>query len=93
VRALPAHLLLCVLAFACLALAMARHQAAVFGKDLTRAASRSLRGIGWGALLAALWLAIAARGWILGLVYYSGCASLAAGIVFCALIAHERLSA
>ena len=88
-----AHLLLCVLAFACLALAMARHQAAVFGKSLSRAASRSLRGIGWGGLAAALWLTIAARGWGLGLVYYSGCASLAAGIVLCALAAHERLSA
>ena len=88
-----AHLLLCVLAFACLALAMARHQAAVFGRDLSGAASRSLRSIGWGGLAAALWLTIAARGWSLGLVYYSGCTSLAAGIVFCALIAHERLSA
>jgi hypothetical protein len=91
--AASAHLLLCVLAFACLALAMARHQAAVFGKVLSRVASRSLRGIGWGGLAVALWLTIAARGWGLGLVYYSGCTSLAAGIVFCALVAHERLSA
>ena len=91
--AAPVHLLLCVLAFACLALAMARHQAAVFGKDLSIAASRSLRGIGWAGLIAALWLTIAARGWSLGLVYYSGCTSLAAGIVFCALVAHERLLA
>ena len=88
-----AHLLLCVLAFACLALAMPRHQAAVFGKGLSRAASRSLRGAGWAGLIATLWLTIAARGCSLGLVYYSGCASLAAGIVFCALVAHERPSA
>lgn len=88
-----AHLLLCVLAFACLALSMARHQAAVFGEDLSRAASRGLRGIGWACLLAALWLMVAARGWSLGLVYYGGCISLAAGVVFCALIAHDRLSA
>jgi hypothetical protein len=87
-----AQLLLCVLAMACLALAMARHQAAVFGKGLSRAASRGLRGAGWAGLIAALWLTVAARGWSLGLVYYSGCASLAAGIVFCALIAHERRS-
>jgi hypothetical protein len=88
-----ACLLLCVPAFACLALAMARHQDAVFGKSLSRGASRTLRGIGWAGLLAALWPAVAARGWGLGLVYYSGCTSLAAGIVFCALIAHERRSA
>ncbi|TAM01384.1 MAG: DUF3325 domain-containing protein [Paraburkholderia sp.] len=40
-------LFLCVLAFACLALAMVRHQEAVFGKALTRAASRVFRGSGW----------------------------------------------
>ncbi|MFC5430488.1 DUF3325 domain-containing protein [Paraburkholderia denitrificans] len=84
-------LLLCVLAFACLALAMARHQEAVFGKLLSCAASRVFRGGGWSGLLMALWLSVSAgHVWALGLVYFVGCTSFSAGVVYGALIAHER---
>lgn len=81
---------LCVLAFACLALAMPRHQTAVFGHPLSPSGARALRGGGWLGLLAALALQVGARGWALGLVYYSGWTSVAAGIVYCALIVRGR---
>lgn len=83
-------LLLCVFAFACLAMAMARHQQTVFGRTLPGAGTRCFRGAGWVALLIALWLAVADRGWALGLVGYGGSTSVAAGIVYGALIVRER---
>lgn len=85
-----ATMLVCVSAFACLAMAMERHQQTIFGTMLSRAASLRFRCAGWFGLAVALWLCIAARGWGLGLVYYSGCTSFAAGVVYCALIAYER---
>ncbi|RAR58334.1 uncharacterized protein DUF3325 [Paraburkholderia unamae] len=85
-----AALLLCVPAFACLALAMERHQQTLFDAPLSAAATRALRGFGWCGLLAALWLAVSAKGWALGLVWYSGCTSLAAGIVYGLLIMCAR---
>jgi hypothetical protein len=81
---------LCVLSFACLAMSMSRHQPTVFGRELSSAVSRALRCVGWLGLLAALALEVYASGWALGLVCYSGCTSLAAGIVYCALIVRER---
>jgi hypothetical protein len=83
-------LVLCVAAFACLAMAMERHQEAVFGALFAAAASRILRYAGCCVLLIALWIVVAARGWALGLVGYSGCTSLAAGIVYGLLIVCER---
>ncbi|WP_186163896.1 DUF3325 family protein [Burkholderia gladioli] len=89
----PAMLIVCLAAFACLALAMERHQETVFGKALAAAPTRLLRWLGWLGLLAGLWLAVAARGWALGLATYSGVTSLAAGIVIGALIVRERRGA
>ncbi len=86
-------LLVSLAAFACLALAMDRHQGTVFGRELGAAITRALRWAGWGGLLVALWLAVAARGWALGLVTYSGVTSLAAGIVIGGLIVRERRGA
>ena len=87
-------LMLCVSAFACLALAMERHQETLFGARSSAAASRALRCAGWCALLVALWLAVAGQGWALGLVWYSGCTSLGAGIVYGVLIVFaQRISA
>jgi len=83
-------LLLCVFGFACLASAMERHQPALFGATLRRAASRGLRVAGWSALLIALALMVAAEGWALGLVDYAGSTSVAAGVVYGALIVRER---
>ncbi|WP_028208088.1 DUF3325 domain-containing protein [Paraburkholderia nodosa] len=83
-------LILCVPAFACLATAMERHQETLFGARLPAALSRVLRGAGWCALLVALWLAVAGKGWALGLVWYDGCTSLAAGIVYGLLIVYAK---
>ncbi|QGZ65760.1 DUF3325 domain-containing protein [Paraburkholderia acidisoli] len=83
-------LILCVPAFVCLALAMERHQRLVFGAALSRVAARTLRVTGWLGLVVALGLAVAAQGWALGLVWYSGCTSLAAGVVYALLIVYER---
>ena len=83
-------LLLCVFAFACLAMATGRQQEAVFGRTLAVAASRGFRCAGWGALLVALRLTVTDQGWALGLVGYSGSTSVAAGIVYGALVARER---
>jgi hypothetical protein len=85
-----AALLLCVFAFAALATAMERHQQALFGRPLPAAGSRGFRVVGWGALLGALWLLVADEGWALGLVDYSGSTSVAAGVVYGALIVRER---
>jgi len=82
--------LLCMCAFACFAMAMARHQETVFGRALTPAKSRWFRGAGWSALLIALSLTVAIQGWAFGLVAFSGNTSVAAGLVYCALIARER---
>ncbi|GAA5232766.1 DUF3325 domain-containing protein [Verticiella sediminum] len=86
-------LLLCIAAFACLALAMERHQCDRFGHALTHGQTRVLRAAGWLLLVVALWLSIAAMGTSFGLVAYSGHTSLAAGLVFLALLALERRTA
>jgi hypothetical protein len=83
-------LLLSLLAFGALALAMDRHQRNLFGRRLASGATRCLRWGGWGTLALALLIAVRSQGWILGLVSYSGHASLAAGLVYVALIATER---
>ena len=46
--------------------------------------------MGWALLLLALWRTVAAMGWGIGLVAYSGHTSAAAGVVFLALIAWGR---
>jgi len=86
-------LLLCAGAFACLAMAMTRHQEKLLGRELTVVPSRCLRGAGWSALGIALALIIADQGWALGLVAFSGCTGVAAGFVYGGLIAWERWSA
>ncbi len=76
--------------FACLALAMERHQRDVFGRLLRTAARRRLRFAGWCLLGAALWRAVAGMGWGFGLAAYSGHTSLAAGLVCLGLAAWNR---
>lgn len=83
-------LLLCVLAFAALALALERHQGAVLGRLLPARISRALRWTGWCGLALALCVIVHRQGYALGLVSYSGHTSLAAGLVYVALIAVER---
>ncbi|MCA7082455.1 DUF3325 domain-containing protein [Cupriavidus sp. DB3] len=81
---------LCIAAFGALALAMERHQQAVFDVLLPRSRTRMLRAAGWLGLLLALWVLVDHRGWALALVHYSGQTSLAAGLVHVALIWRER---
>lgn len=76
--------------FACLALAMERHQTSLWGKELSKAATRALRMAGWALLLLCLWLAVARMGWSLGLVAYGGHASIAAALVFIGLLVTSR---
>ncbi|OWT73560.1 MULTISPECIES: DUF3325 domain-containing protein [unclassified Achromobacter] len=83
-------LLISVAAFAALAFAMDRHQEDLFGRALSARVTRLLRILGWTGLLLALWVIVGRQGWGLGLVSYSGCTSLAAGLVFLALVVHDR---
>lgn len=84
-------LLLALAGFACLALAMIRHQEDWFGKVLSPCATRLLRVVGWLFLLLALWLAVAGMGWGFGLTAYSGHTSAAAGVVFIVLLAGNHI--
>ena len=82
--------LLCVAAFAALAMATDRAQDTVLGRELPPATTRKVRILGWGLLLLALWPIVATWGWGLGLVVYSGHTSAAAGVVFLALVAWSQ---
>ena len=81
---------ICLAAFAALALATDRAQHTVLGRELPPPTPRGLRAVGWVLLLLALWRTVAAMGWGIGLVAYSGHTSAAAGMVFLALIAWGR---
>ncbi|HZY18992.1 MAG TPA: DUF3325 domain-containing protein [Ramlibacter sp.] len=83
-------LLLCVAAFAALALGSERQQDDLFGRALPRTTTRGLRAAATLLLLAALAVPVTAHGWALALVMYSGHTSLAAGLVYAALIVRLR---
>jgi hypothetical protein len=83
-------LLVCVVAFAALAAATDRHQRTFFARAVSPRRARGLRIVGWAGLALALWIAVAHQGWALGLVHYSGQTSLAAGLVYLALIVRDR---
>jgi hypothetical protein len=85
-------LLFCVVAFAMLAVAMTRHQETLFGRALPDGQTRGFRIAGWCGLVLALRFIVDEKGWALGLVNYSGYTSLAAGLVFGALIVYARIN-
>lgn len=85
-----ASVLICLGAFAALAMATDRAQLDVLGRELPPGLSRALRGAGWVGLLLSLAIVVGGWGWGLGLVVYSGHTSLAAGLVFLALIVRQR---
>lgn len=90
------HLLalgLCLAGFVALAFATHRQQRDIFGRALPPVTTHCLRAAGAGVLLLALGLLAAARSWSMGLVMFSGHTTMAAAIVFCALIAWGRLVA
>lgn len=88
-----AVILLALAAFGAMAVAMERHQEDVFDRLLAPRTTRCLRLVGWSGLALALLLAVRGQGWALGLVSFSGHTSLAAALVFGALIVHGRRKA
>ena len=82
--------LLCVAGFTALAFATRRQQRDIFGGSLPLVTVYVLRIAGACALLLALGILVAGRGWSLGPVAFSGHTSIAAGIVLCALIVYSR---
>jgi len=90
------HLLpfmLCLAGFAGLAFAMDRQQRNVIGRPLKAAATYVLRVVGACVLLCALGLLVTWNGWGLALVIFSGHTSLAAGLVYCGLLAYVKMDA
>lgn len=88
-----AHLicqLLALGAFACLALAMDRHQQDLLGRELPPERARWLRTAGWALLALSLWAALQVQPWSLGLVAWVGHISAAAAIVLLGMVAHGR---
>jgi hypothetical protein len=84
---------LCLAGFVALALATHRQQRDIFGKALPPVTTYCLRAAGAGVLLLALGLLVAARSWSMGLVMFSGHTTMAAAVVFGALIVWGRLAA
>ncbi|PZS95154.1 MULTISPECIES: DUF3325 domain-containing protein [Stenotrophomonas] len=87
------HVILFVLslaAFACLALAMERHQRDVLHRVLNVATTQQLRAVGWALLVFSTVFAMRALGVGSGLAALSGHTSVAAGVVVLAMVAHGR---
>lgn len=84
---------LCLAGFVALAFATRRQQREFLGGPLRSSATYALRAIGTCALLAALGVLVAWRGWGLGLVMFSGHTTLAASVIFCALIVRSKTGA
>lgn len=78
-------LALCVLGFACLALAMDRHQSDLFDCTLGSAFTKTLRIAGWVLLFGSLFVALRQPLWSVSLVAWFGYLSAGAGVVFLAL--------
>lgn len=83
---------LCLAGFTALAFAVRRQQRDIIGRPLPMTATYALRVAGACALLLALGLLVAGKGWSIGLVIFSGQTSIAAGIVLCALIGQARIA-
>lgn len=88
-----AAIVLCLAGFTALAFATRRQQRDIVGRALRATTTYVLRGAGACALLFALGTLVAKYGWSLGLVMFSGHTSLAAGLVYCALIRFVRTQA
>ena len=85
-------LALCLAGFGALALATRRPQHEILRKSLPRRSVTALRLAGSSALLIGLTVLVAAQGWALGLVMFSGHTTLAAALVYVALIVFGRRS-
>ena len=95
------HLLafvLCLAGFIALAFAMRRQQRDIIVRDIIGRSLRSAttyvrRAAGACALLFALGILVAQKGWSFGLGMFSGHTSITAGIVLCGLIGYARFYA
>jgi len=88
------HLLpfaLCLAGFTALAFAVRRQQRDILGRTLRLTTTYFLRVAGACALLFALGILLAEKGWSIGLVIFSGHTSIAAGIVLCGFIGQARI--
>jgi Protein of unknown function (DUF3325) len=85
--------LFCLAGFVALAFGLRRPQHDILRRSLRRPVVLALRAIGTCALLAALAILVAASGWGFGLVKFSGHTTLAAALVYGALIGYGRRSA
>jgi len=85
-----AILLLCVLAFGCLALAMERHQENLLSRRLGSTPTAILRTAGWFVLCISLVSALYQPLWSVGLVAWFGYLSAGAALVFVALLLANR---
>jgi hypothetical protein len=81
---------LCLLGFTALAFAMRRPQHEILRRSLRRPVVIALRAIGACLLAIALAVLVDVSGWGFGLVKFSGHTTLAAALVYCALIGYGR---
>ncbi|QLH70930.1 DUF3325 domain-containing protein [Rhodopseudomonas palustris] len=81
---------LCLVGFTALAFAMRRPQHEILRRSLRRPVVLVLRAIGACLLAIALAVLVAVSGWGFGLVKFSGHTTLAAALVYCALIGYGR---
>ncbi|OPF94152.1 DUF3325 domain-containing protein [Rhodopseudomonas palustris] len=81
---------LCLLGFTAFAFAMRRPQNEILRRSLRRPVVLVLRAIGACLLAIALAVVVAVSGWGFGLVKFSGHTTLAAALVYCALIGYGR---
>nr|WP_205511982.1 DUF3325 family protein [Rhodopseudomonas sp. BR0M22] len=79
--------------FSALAFGLRRPQHDILRRSLRRPVVLALRAVGACALLAALAVLVDASGWGFGLVKFSGHTTLAAALVYLALIGYGRRSA
>ena len=87
----PLSFALCLAGFFGLAFATYRQQRDIIGRQLKLETKYILRVAGTCALLLALGLLVKSYGFSLGLVMFSGHTSLAAGIVYVALLGYSRM--
>lgn len=78
-------LLFATAAFVLFGLATDQHHRVRLGRVPGAAAKRQMRRGAWAALALAFLASIAARGWIMGPILWSGYVMLGAGLVFLAL--------
>ncbi|WP_047307892.1 DUF3325 domain-containing protein [Rhodopseudomonas palustris] len=83
----------CLAGFTALAFGLRRPQHDILHRSLRRPVVFALRAVGTCALAIALAVLVGVSGWGFGLVKFSGHTTLAAALVYCALIGYGRRAA